>query len=184
MFPARQPKAWTRAEYDAMVEAGIFGPEDRVELIEGEILTMSPQKSLHATGVQLAADALRSAMGLGFVTRVQVPLALTADSEPEPDIAVVAGEARDYRDAHPRTALLVVEVSDTTLDFDRSVKQRLYARAGIPELWIVNLGEARLEVHRQPHLAGYAERVVLAAGDNVAPLARPTASLAVADLLP
>ena len=101
-----------------MVEAGILGPEDRLELIEGEILTMSPQNSPHVTGVHLVSEVLREAFrGLAVVLRAQAPLALAEDSEPEPDVAVVAGKSlREYRKAHPQTALLVVEVADSSLE--------------------------------------------------------------------
>jgi Uma2 family endonuclease len=167
-----------------MVDLGILGPEARVELIEGEILTMSPQKSAHATGVQLAGDALRAAFGRGFVVRTQLPLALGVDSEPEPDVAVVAGSPRDFRAAHPATALLVVEVAEASLDFDRAVKRALYAGAALAEYWIVDLHERRLEVHREPRGGDYRERRVLRPEDAVAPVARPRSSLRVADLLP
>ena len=119
---------WSRAEYDRAVEAGVFGPDARLELIEGAILAMGPQGSEHFTGIELVVDALRAAFGAGYRVRTQGPLAAGEDSEPEPDVAVVAGDARSYRDAHPSSALLVVEVSDHSLHRDRTVKQRLYAR--------------------------------------------------------
>jgi len=95
-----------------MIEAGIFGPEERVELIEGEIVEMSPEDPAHSVGIQLAAEALRLAFGTGFHIRVQLPMALD-DSEPEPDVAVVRGSIRDFRDSHPSTAVLIVEVADS-----------------------------------------------------------------------
>ena len=167
-----------------MVETGILGPDDRVELIQGEILTMSPQKSAHATGVQLAGDALRATFGPGFVVRTQLPLALGGESEPEPDVAVVAGSPRDFRDAHPATALLIVEVAEASLAFDRAVKKSLYVAAGVLEYWIVDLQARRLEVHREPRGSDYRERQFLRPEDSVSPLARPQSSLRVADLLP
>ena len=136
---------WSRAEYDRAIEAGVFGPDARLELIEGAILAMGPQGSEHFTGIELVVDALRVAFGAGYRVRTQGPLAAGEDSEPEPDVAVVAGDARSYRDAHPTSALLVVEVSDHSLHRDRTVKQRLYARCGIPEYWILALPERRLE---------------------------------------
>ena len=184
MIIERAPRTWTRCEYDQMVEAGVLGPEDRVELIEGEILTMSPQKSPHVKGVHRVFRCLSAAFGPGFWVRAQAPLAILADSEPEPDVAVVAGELDDHDDAHPSTALLVVEVADTSLAFDRLRKGRVYARAGIPEYWILNLNEAVLEVYREPRGESYAERIVLAAPDSIAPLARPETSISVAELLP
>ena len=184
-----QTRRWTREEYDRMIATGIFHPEERLELIEGEIVHMTPQGSGHATAVSLMEEALRRVFGPGLVVRVQMPLALDAESEPEPDIAVVVGEPRDYRGEHPRTAVLVVEVADTTLSFDRSRKAVLYARAGIQEYWLLNLKERCLEIHRAPQAIGstdarYSSRRVAGAGESVAPLGCPTASLSVTDLLP
>jgi Uma2 family endonuclease len=118
-----------------------------------------------------------------------MPLALTDDSEPEPDVAVVTGNPREYRDAHPTTALLIVEVADATLPYDRERKANLYARAGIADYWIVNLLDRCLEVYRRPTQAGtanarYADRAVLPAETSIAPLATPDKSIAIADLLP
>ena len=184
-------RRWTRAEYERMIEAGVFHPEERAELIGGEIVTMTPQGSAHATAVSLTQDALRAAFGLGHNVRAQLPLALDPDSEPEPDVAVVPGSPRDYRQAHPTTALLVVEVSDTTLSVDRARKGSLYARSGIAEYWIVNLVDAVLEVYREPGPArethyGWAYQAVqrLRASGSVTPLAAPAARVAVSDLLP
>ena len=115
---------------------------------------------------------------------MQLPVAIDDYSEPEPDVAVVTGEIRDYRDAHPTSPLLVVEVSDDSLRHDRTVKQRLYARCGIPEYWILALPDARLEVYRDPAQDGYRTVTIHGAGDTVAPLARPEARIAVDDLLP
>lgn len=167
-----------------MVDTGILGPDDRVELIEGEILTMSPEKSRHSAAVDLVADALRVAFGAGHSVRVQHPLALGQWSEPEPDVAVVVGTPRDYVDAHPSSAVLVVEVADTSLLDDRGAKQRLYARAGIAEYWIVNLRDSVLEVYVQPEGDGYARSDRLSREGVVVPLAAPSARIAVGDLLP
>lgn len=167
-----------------MVDVGILGPSDRVELVEGEIVEMSPEKSRHAAAVDLALEALRRAFSAGVTVRVQHPLALSDESEPEPDLAVVVGTPRDYLGGHPATALLVVEVSDTSLEYDRRRKALVYAGAGIGEYWIVNLVDLRLEVHRQPSLSGYREHLVLGRNNTVSPLAAPGALVQVADLLP
>jgi Uma2 family endonuclease len=167
-----------------MAETGILRPDDRVELIDGEILTMAPQKSPHATAVQLAQEALRAAFGDGFNVRPQLPLALAEMSEPEPDLAVVPGAPRDYRDSHPTTALLVVEVAETSLAFDRGVKKALYARAGIPEYWVVDLAAGAVEVYRSPRGVDYRDHRTLSERDSIAPLASAGAGVAVADLLP
>ena len=175
---------WSREAYDHAVDAGILGPDDRIELIEGQLLTMAAQGSRHAATVDSVGEILRGVFGDGCRVRLQCPLAMGDDSEPEPDLAVVPGRAFDYLDAHPTTALLVVEVSDDLLRRDRTVKQRLYARHGIPEYWIIALPEARVEVYREPSEAGYRTVLVRHAGDTLAPLARPAEAIAVSDLLP
>ncbi|MGH7164603.1 MAG: Uma2 family endonuclease, partial [Nitrospiraceae bacterium] len=146
--PAVALRRWTRQEYDRLVVEGFFHPEERLELMEGEIVRMTPQGSLHATAIRLVEEALRAAFGTGFDVRVQMPLALTDDSEPEPDVAVVTGNPRDYRDTHPSAAVLIVEVADATVPYDRERKRALYARVGIADYWIVNLLDRRLEVFR------------------------------------
>ena len=175
---------WTRREYENMVSGGVFHPEDKLELIDGEIYDVSPQSSRHATAIRLVEEALRRAFGSGFDVRVQLPAALDASSEPEPDVAVVEGGPRDYLDAHPDTALLIVEVSDTSLAFDRTTKQATYARNAIPEYWIVNLIDRQIEVHRQPQGEAYAQVTKLTTPGRLSPRSRPDHSMAVHDLLP
>lgn len=182
-FPLQRHR-FSRAQYEQMVDAGVFGPEDRLELLDGEIIDMAPQKSRHATAVRLLEEALRACFGPGYDIRSQLPLALDERSEPEPDIAVVPGRPRDYRDAHPSSALLIVEVADTTLAYDRIRKLAAYARAGIPEYWILDLDGESLEVCRQPLRDTYGERRILRATDRIAPLAAPRGEITVADLLP
>ena len=185
------PRRWTRKEYYRMAEVGIFTPDERIELIEGEIIQMPPQNPSHSTSIRTVQEALRTTFGSGFDVRPQLPLSLGLASDPEPDIAVVRGSFRDYHIAHPSTALLVVEVSDTTLTFDRCEKAGLYARAGIQEYWIVNLPEQLIEVHRdaRPNLDmpsgyGYAQITRHGAGDMVSPLAAPNATIPITELLP
>ena len=175
---------WTREEYERMAEAGFFHPDARVELIEGIVYDMAPQKSIHTTGVSLIAQALQSAFPSGCHVRVQMPLARVDISEPEPDVTVVTGGPRDYTHAHPATALLVAEVADQSLLHDQRKKLPLYALHNIPECWILNLRNKTLEVHRDPSGERYHTRLVLRAGDTVSPHARPEAVIAVADLLP
>jgi len=174
---------FTRAQYEQMVQAGVFTPEDRLELLDGELIDMAPQKSRHATAIRLLEDGLRRCFTTGFDIRAQLPLALDERSEPEPDIAVVPGGPRDYRDAHPSHAVLVVEVADVSLAYDRTRKLAAYARAGIPEYWILDLNAENLEVCRRPMGEAYGERRILQAPDRVAPLAG-TGDLTVADILP
>ncbi len=177
-------RRWTRSEYEKMIAAGLFAPGERVELIDGEILQMTPQGSFHATAVRLAEDALRTAFGLDFDVRAQMPLALGPASEPEPDVAVVPGSARDYREAHPATALLVVEVADSTLEYDRERKGTVYAAAGIADYWVVNLVDHWLEVYRDPREGQYLSTRRYLPGDHIAPLAVPASQIPVADILP
>src|SRR5262249_60590944 len=122
-------------------EEGALPENIRCELMGGEIWTGTPKPSLHATAVSLANDALRGVLGPNMFVRTQLPLAMGDDSEPEPDIAVVRGSIRDYREAHPDSALMVIEVSAATLAFDRQVKGSLYARERVAEYWIINLVE-------------------------------------------
>src|SRR5437773_2956171 len=186
-----QLRRWSRQEYERMIDAGVLTPQDRVELIDGEIVTMTPQKSRHATGVSLAEIALHQAFGELVYVRTQLPLALDPASEPEADVAVVTGSPRDYRDAHPSTALLIVEVADASLVFDRTTKAGLYARAGIPDYWLLNLVDQVVEVHRTPQRStgappawSYAAVERHGSRDRVAPLARPDRFVAVEELLP
>jgi Uma2 family endonuclease len=182
---------WTRDDYYRIAETGVFDGR-RVELIKGEILEMTPQKSEHAAEVMHVNAVLREIFEpRGFSTRVQLPLDLGEDSEPEPDIAVVRGKPLDYRAAHPRTAVLVIEVADTTLASDRTIKARLYASAGILDYWIINLVDRQLELHRnptsdpsQPYGVGYSEVTRLTTADSVSPQAAPEIRIAVRDLLP
>ena len=174
----------SRVEYDRAVEAGAFEPDAKVELIDGNLHAMAPEGSRHALGIDNVAECLRAAFGSRFYIRIQHPLGADDYSEPEPDVAVVHGPRHDYRDAHPTSAVLVVEVSHESLRYDRTVKQRLYARSGIPEYWVLALPESRVEVYRNPAGDGYQSVTNHEAGDKIAPLARPDAQVVVADLLP
>jgi Uma2 family endonuclease len=188
-YPARS-RRWTRAEYNRAIEIGVFRPGDAVELVGGELLVSEPQGSAHYTAVGLIEDALRAAFGAGWLVRSQGPIALDDESEPEPDVAVIAGTRRDYSREHPSRPVLVVEVAESSLAFDREHKGSLYARAGIADYWILNLVERLLEVYRQPVADQrirfgwrYASMEALGPGSSVAPLAAPV-PIAVSDLLP
>src|SRR5262245_31757075 len=180
-----ETRRWTRHEYGRMIAAGILHEDEPIELIEGRLVVAEPQNTPHARAIELAADALRAAFGPGWRIRVQLPIALEPDSEPEPDVSVVAGSPRDTADDHPSRPALVVEVADVSVRFDRGVKARLYARAGIAEYWIVNLIARVVEVHRDPRRrsARYATVAVVRAGESIQPLAAARA-VAVDDLLP
>ena len=183
-------RRWRRVEYDRLVELGMFTGE-RLELLDGLLVVREPQKSPHAAMVGQVGHVLEVAFGAGWHVRLHAPVALDDDSEPEPDVAVVPGRYRDYVAGHPARPVLVVEVAESSLRFDRRVKSRLYARAGLRELWIVNLVDGAVEVHRRPQRAsrvrdgwGYRSIEVLRPPAIVTPLAAPNARISVADLLP
>jgi Uma2 family endonuclease len=175
-------------EYHRMIEAGILGENDRVELLDGWILEMSPIGPPHSTCVSLICSALQERLPSGFVIRAQSPITLE-NGEPEPDVTVARGNIRDYRDHHPTgpEIALVVEVADTSLEFDRVQKKRQYALAGIPEYWIVNLIDRQLEAFRDPSAIGdYHNRQLIDSDGRIEFLINGACSqqMAVADLLP
>jgi Uma2 family endonuclease len=181
---------WTYDEYQQMSEKGVFFKR-RVELLGGKIIDMPPQRDLHFAAIELAKIATTKAFGDGFWSRAQGPLHLDRWSGPEPDIAVVPGSARDYvGTGHPKSALLLIEVSDTTLWYDRHRKGPRYARAKYPDYWIVNLVERCVEVHRNPVADPsarlgwrYADVSIHKPPAVLKPLSA-TGEIAVADLLP
>ncbi|HEX8912494.1 MAG TPA: Uma2 family endonuclease [Humisphaera sp.] len=181
-----EPRAfrWTREAYYWLYEQGRFDGR-RVELIDGEIIEMPAQKHVHAWSIVKSERALRPVAEPANCIRTQMPLNLSQWSDPEPDLAVVLGAVESWEGKeHPTSALLVVEVADTTLAFDRRVKQAIYAAAGIQEYWIVNLVDRQLEVYRDPRpdpqnarASRYADVTTLSPQDVVSPLAFPAARL-------
>ena len=143
-------KLWTREEYDRLVAAGAFHPMARLQLVQGEIVEMAPQSAGHATAIRRLQKTLETVFVDGYDVRPQLPLALSDESEPEPDLAVVEGSLEDFRHQHPARAILIVEIADSTLNFDRGRKRAIYAAAGVPEYWILNLIDGVLEVYREP----------------------------------
>jgi Uma2 family endonuclease len=180
---------YTVDEYFALVEAGRLDPDARVELLEGVIVGKSPQTPRHAATVSLVQKALVPAFDDGVVDSVvmnQRPFIASDRSGPEPDVAVVPGTERDYVERHPSSALLVVEVADSSLSQDRLTKSRIYAAAGVPEYWIVNLVDEVVEVYRSPDadLRLYAQTTTFARTDSIRPVHAPGVVVHVADLLP
>jgi Uma2 family endonuclease len=182
-------RRWSKAEYYRLSELGFFQGQ-RVELIEGKLMVMSPQNAPHAGLLFKVQVRLMSAFGSGYCVRPQLPLDLGAITEPEPDILVVHGTVDQFLTAHPTSAALIVEVSDTTLSYDRNHKGSLYARAGIADYWIVNVNANLLEVHRYPIVDAttpfgwrYSSIQVLQVGASVQPVALPGVDIPVADLL-
>jgi Uma2 family endonuclease len=188
-FAEGEPRSWSKREYYRLGEFGFFMGQ-KAELLDGTIMVTSPQNFPHATALDGAADLFRRLFGPAVWVRSQLPLDLGQVIEPEPDVSVVSGMRRDYA-AHPTTAVLIVEVSESTLAHDRGWKASLYAAAGISDYWIVNLVDAQLEVRRQPIADGskphghtFADMRVLTRGENITPLAFPNVVIPVADLLP
>ncbi len=172
-------------EYHRMIEAGIFEEDERVELLEGVIVTMSPRSPDHALVVERLSNPLFVKLAGDFVIRCQLPLVRSEADEPEPDIAVIHSDTPRSRQQHPTTARLVFEVSSGSLRVDREVKALLYARAGIPEYVIVNLREECLEVHRDPDPAAGVYRALtrLAEGDRFSSTSVSGLSFGVTELL-
>lgn len=180
------PERWTARDYLQLVERGAFGPDDRAELLEGVIVAMAPHDPPHATGCSLAHEAIRAAVGARAAVRAQLSLVLGGRSVPEPDVAVVPGRLGDYANAHPTTALLVVEVADSSLIQDRLTKASIYAAAGVPEYWIVNLVDDCVEVLRLPERPSrlYASKTLVRRGGSIELVSLPGARVMVAELLP
>ena len=184
-------RRWTRVEYERLIALGVFQPDERLELIDGLLLVREPQGTRHATAIRCVLAALRGVLGNAWQIDSQLPLALDEDSEPEPDVAVVPGDARTYRDAHPSRAVLIVEVAEASYRIDHEYKASLYARAGIADYWIIDLVRDALEVHRDPQMSAeapcgwrYRSVVTLRPPATVAPLVVLGGVIPVADLLP
>lgn len=177
-------RRFTVDEYYWMARVGILGEDDRVQLIDGEIVEMPPIGPEHAGTVSQFSEGFTTRYTDAAQVRVQNPIRLDEYNEPEPDVALVRRRADFYRLAHPSPAdvFLVVEVADTTLAADRGVKMPLYARFGIPEAWLIDVRHQVVLVYREPTSDGY--RVVATArpGERIAPLAFPDREIEVADL--
>jgi Uma2 family endonuclease len=184
-MPAQAIHRFTVQQYYRMAETGVLRPDARVELLEGRILDMSPIGPFHG-GVTTFLNALFTGAARGrWLTAVQNPVRLDDHSEPQPDLALLRPAPGFYRRRHPTAedVFLLVEVSDTSLEVDPADKLPAYGRAGIPEVWIVNLNDETIEVYREPHFAGYASKAVLEAGDQASPARFPDVAVDVAGLL-
>ncbi len=178
-------RRFTVTEYEGLIAAGFFRDDERLELIEGEIVQMCPIGSHHAGCVnKLAAQLVRQTTEAVQINN-QSPLRLNNGGEPQPDLLALRGRADYYAAANPTPAdvLLLVEVSDSTLRYDRDVKLPLYAQAGICEVWIVNLVEEVIEVYNAPVAGSYTSRRVLRRGESLTPTILPDLVLAVTDIL-
>ena len=186
-----QTRRFSRAEYDRLIELGIFQPGEPIELIGGQLMVAEPQGAYHYGALRKTARAIEAAFGPGWDIRTQGPVALDDESEPEPDVAVVSGTLHDYLREHPARPALTVEIAESSLGLDRRHKGSLYARAGLDDYWIVNLIDRVLEVYREPIPDAdapfgwrYAGHEVLDLTMRVTPLAAPASSIAVASLFP
>jgi Uma2 family endonuclease len=172
-IPVSHLKRITAAKYDRMVEAGIFTPDDRIELIEGYLVDKMGQNEPHAYAIARLMKLLIIHLKSPWELRVQAPVLLSGDSVPEPDLAVVRGPLRRYLTTNRPTAPdigLIIEVSDSTLDQDRGIKQKIYARDHIPQYWVVNLVDKIVEVYTQPRAGkspGYRQTVSYSPGSSV-----------------
>ena len=177
-----RPFVWSRKDYHTLDKLPVFFNR-RVELIEGEIVEMSPIGFLHILGVAKSAKAVEVTFGSGYFVLTQSPFAAGNFSEPEPDAAVYAGTLNNLK-ATPTNPALIIEVSDATLAYDRTTKAGLYARAGIADYWVLNIRDRVLEVFRNPLNGVYEPKVIYRPGQNIAPLAAPQSLVLVDDLLP
>lgn len=184
-----QVRKWTATEFDHLGELGCFEGR-RAFLLDGVILEQGPMDPPHADALEVVTEALRAAFGVGWRFRIQVPLHVNQFNNPMPDIAVVPGRV-GYHGAHPTTAALIVEVSDSTLRTDLTDKAEKYATAGIADYWVLDLNGRVLHVFRDPqplpaalNAVAYRTHDVLGPTDSVTPLAAPGASILVSDLLP
>jgi Uma2 family endonuclease len=187
--PAQQdppkPLRFTISQYRQLGSTNLFN-DVKTMLIDGELYVMGMPKPPHDFGLSAALEFLQSAFGgKPFYIRNQQGFDIGTDSDPGPDLAVVKGTFRDYRDKTPTEAVMVVEIAVTSLDIDTGRKADLYATAGVPDYWVLDLNGRQLHAFRDPQPGGtYAQRTLLNETDSIAPLAAPAASVKVADLLP
>jgi len=179
-------RRFTVDEYYRMAEAGILHEDDRVELIEGEIVEMAPIGSRHAACVKRLNSLLSQRVGARALVGVQDPIRLDEHSEPQPDVTILLPRPDFYASVHPGPGdiLLAVEVADTSAEYDREVKVPLYARSGIRESWLVDLPAGVVEVYRDPSPQGYRQTQHLKRGDRIALAAFPDFELTIDELLP
>jgi hypothetical protein len=177
-------RRFTRAEYCRMAEVGILGEDDRVELIQGEIIEMSPIGRRHKAFVGNLNQLLAVRLTGRAIVWMQNPIVLTDDTEPQPDVTVLRHRPVPYkeREAHAEDVLLLIEVADTSLAYDRTTKLRLYAQAGIPEYWVVDCATESVEVHRTPGPEGYGDLDRVTGPATLRPHAFPDVTVTTAEI--
>jgi Uma2 family endonuclease len=179
-------RKWTVKEYHKLGEMGFFHPEERVELLSGNIIKMSAKGTTHTSGTRRTANLLRNLLGNQAAVYTQDPIALDDNSEPEPDIALVKIDPFDYATHHPTPSevYLIIEVADSSLTFDREIKAKAYGRSGIADYWVLNVNERQLHVFREPTEDGYQSEVILGESAIVSPLQFPNCNIAIQQMLP
>jgi Uma2 family endonuclease len=174
----------TVKEYDLMYEAGIFQPDERIELINGELVKMAPMNAPHMSYVIRLSRIFTEKLGRRAIVATQLPIVLSDDSEPEPDISILHWRKDDYFSGKPTACDVhaLIEVADVSLAYDREVKLPLYARASIPEVWILKVQDRQLEVYRHPKDDRYTEKQLLQPSDTLALLAFPDVPIALSEV--
>jgi Uma2 family endonuclease len=178
-------KSWTVKDYHRMSELGILDPTERTELIAGQIILMVAKGTPHVITLQLFSSELLSQLGTSALIRTQDPIHLDDSSEPEPDLVIVQGKILDYVDRHPQPSdiQLIVEVADSTINYDCQVKDKTYAKAGIPDYWVIDLKNRQFHIFRDPQPNGYASHLILAESQTVSPLAFPMVTISITSVL-
>ena len=179
-------RTWTVKEYHKLGEMGFFRPEERVELLSGNIINMSAKGTAHTSALGRTDRLLQNLFGNLAWVRMQDPIALDDNSEPEPDIALVRIDPFDYATHHPTPSevYLIIEVADSSLTFDREIKAKAYARSGIADYWVLNVNERQLHVFREPAENGYQSELILGENGSISPLQFPTMNIAIQTMLP
>ncbi len=179
-------RKWTVKEYHKLGKIGFFHPEERVELISGNILKMSAKGTAHTSALGRTDRLFQDLFNNLAWVRVQDPIALDDNSEPEPDIAVVRIDPLDYATHHPTPSevYLIIEVADSSLAYDREIKAKIYARSGIADYWILNVNERQLHVFREPTEDGYQSEIILGESASISPLQFPAFNIAIQQMLP
>ncbi|QRN97364.1 Uma2 family endonuclease [Archangium violaceum] len=178
------PRLFRLDEYHRLIDVGVLGEDERVELLEGVIVEMAPQGRAHALVVSRLNRFLTGVLGDAYSVRPQLPLSLAGDSEPEPDLAIVTRQEEESAPVHPRSALLVVEVADESLRRDRLLKGRIYARAQVSEYWVVDVAGRAVEVYSEPDpdTGRYRTMRTLGVGETLSSSSLPGLALPVAEL--
>ena len=179
-------RPWTVDEYYQMAKTGILQPDEKVELIAGQIIrNMTPQGSFHAAAITRTNRLLNQPVQPRFLVRSQLPIQLDNRSEPEPDLALVKSDPLDYDDRHPKAedVYLIIEIADSTLKTDLTLKKQVYTEAKIPDYWVLDLAKRQLYVYRQPTEGGYQEEQILSERQSIAPLFFPDFQVKIREML-